>query len=131
MTENDRKEIKTRQANLEKLKKKLNELKLSRKRLKKYRLDLKQKLDVLDEIARKKVTGKGTPEPGRLQKADSVDFIKAIWRIAIPGSAAHERRCSEVIRTVKTLDQLTETVHYEGYDQERPSFYLHLLPRNF
>ena len=50
MTENDRKEIKTRQANLEKLKKKLNELKLSRKRSKKYRLDLKQKLDVLDQI---------------------------------------------------------------------------------
>ena len=32
-------EIKTRKANLEKLKKKLNDLKLTRKRLKKYRLD--------------------------------------------------------------------------------------------
>ena len=57
MTKIDRNEIKTRQANFEKLKKKLNDLKLRRKRSKKYRLDRKQKLDVLDEITRKKVTG--------------------------------------------------------------------------
>ena len=42
MTENDRKEIKTRQANFGKLKKKLNDLKLSRKRSKNYRLDRKK-----------------------------------------------------------------------------------------
>ena len=57
MTKIDRNEIKTRQANFEKFKKKLNDLKLRRKRSKKYRLDRKQKLDVLDEITRKKVTG--------------------------------------------------------------------------
>ena len=58
MTKIDRNEIKTRQANFEKLKKKLNDVKLSRKRSKKYLcLDCKQKLDVLDEITRKKVTG--------------------------------------------------------------------------
>ena len=42
MTENDRKEIKTRQANFGKLKKKLSHLKLSRKRSKTYRLDRKK-----------------------------------------------------------------------------------------
>ena len=51
-----KKEIKTRQTNLEKLKKKLNELELSRKRSKKYRLDLKRKLNALDEITRNEVT---------------------------------------------------------------------------
>ena len=62
MTESDRKETKTRQSNLEKLKKKHNDLKLSRKRLKKYRFDRKRKLDVLDEITRNKVSGKETPD---------------------------------------------------------------------
>ena len=39
MMKNDQKQTKTRQANLEKLKKKLNDLKLSRKRLKKNPLE--------------------------------------------------------------------------------------------
>ena len=55
---------------------------------------------------------------------------EAICRIAIPGSAAHERRRNEVIRTVKSLDQLTEALHQEGYDLKRSSVYLHLLPKN-
>ena len=57
MMGNDQNEIKTRQANLEKLKKKLDDLKLSRKLSKKFCLNCKRKLDVLDEITRKKVTG--------------------------------------------------------------------------
>ena len=57
-------------------------------------------------------------------------MIEAICRIAIPGSAAHERRSNEVIRTVKSLDQLTEALHQEGYDLKRSSVYLHLLPKN-
>ena len=111
MTENDQKEIKTIQPNLEKLKKRLSDLKLSRKRSKKYRLDRKQKLDALDEITRKKVTGKVT----------NAELIETICQIAIPGSATHERRRNEVIRTVKTLDQLTEALNYKGYDLKRSS----------
>ena len=88
-------------------------------------------MDALDETTRKKVTGKETPEPGRPQKVDSAELIEAICRIAIPGSAAHERRRNEVIRTVKTLNQLTEALNYEGYDLKRSSIYLHLLPRNY
>ena len=43
--ENDRKETEIQQGNLEKLAKKLNELKLSRKHSKKHRLDCKPILD--------------------------------------------------------------------------------------
>ena len=39
------------------------------------------------------------------------EFIAAISRIAISGSAAHEKRRSEIIRTVKTLYQLTELLN--------------------
>ena len=47
------------------------------------------------------------------------ELIAAIPRIAISGSAAHERRRSEIIRTVKTLDQLTEALNREGYSLKR------------
>ena len=57
-------------------------------------------------------------------------MIKAISRIALLGSAAHERRRNEVIRTVKTLDQLTEALNREGFELKRFSVYLHLLPKN-
>ena len=129
LTESDRGEIKTRKETLEKLKRKLRELQLNRRRSIKYRNERKRKLDALDEATRKKITGKGTPIPGRPHKHDNTELIEAICRIAIPGSAAHERRRNEVIRTVKSLDQLTEALNQEGYDLKRSSVYLHLLPK--
>ena len=130
LTSNYQSEIKTRKESIEKLKKKLKQLKQSRQRSQKHRKDQKRKLDSLDEVTRKKVTGKGIPTPGRPQKYDNSELIEAICRIAIPGSAAHERRRNEVIRTVKSLDQLTEALHQEDYDLKRSSVYLHLLPKN-
>ena len=59
-----------------------------------------------------------------------MELIKAICRIAISGSAAHDRCRNEVIRTVKTLDQLTEALNHEGFELKCSSVYLHLLPRN-
>ena len=115
---------------MEKLTKKLRELKLNRQRSQKHRNERKRKLDALDKAKRRKVTGKETVTPGRPQKYDNTELIEAICRIAIPGSAAHERRRNEVIRTVKTLDQLTAALNHEGYDLKRSSVYLHLLPRN-
>ena len=35
-----------------------------------------------------------------------------------------------MIRTVKTLDQLTEALNREGFELKRSSVYLHLLPQN-
>ena len=115
---------------MEKLKKKLRELKLNRQRSQKYRNERKRKLDALDEATRRKVTGRETATPGHPQKYDNAELIEAICRIAIPGSAAHERRRNEVIRTVKTLDQLAASLNDEGYDLNRSSVYLYLLPRN-
>ena len=70
MTKNDEKKIEAAQANLVKLKQKLSDLKVSQKRSKKYRHDRKRKLDALDETTRKRVTRKGTLEPGGPQKVD-------------------------------------------------------------
>ena len=65
MTVNDKKEIKTRKENLDRLKKKLHELKLSRERSMRFRGERKRKFDSLDEITRKKMAGKETSDPGR------------------------------------------------------------------
>ena len=53
------------------------------------------------------------------REAHYKELIAAISRIAISGSVAHERRWSEIIRTVKTLDQLTEALNKEGYSLKR------------
>ena len=42
---------------------------------------------------------------------DNEELIAAISRIAIPGSAAHKRRRSEITQSVKTLDQLIEALN--------------------
>ena len=89
MMEIDRKEIETWKENLEKLKKKLRELKLNWQRSQKYRNNRKWKLDALDEEMRKKVTGKGTSGPGRPQKFDNAELIEVICHIEILDSDAY------------------------------------------
>ena len=55
---------------------------------------------------------------------------KAIIDIAIGGSAADERPHSEVIRTVKTIDDLTAALQKLEFNLSRSSVYLKLQPRN-
>ena len=45
---------------------------------------------------------------GRPLKVDNNILFDAISRIAISGSASHEKRRADVIRTVKTLDELAK-----------------------
>ena len=75
--------------------------------------------------------GKATSDLGRPEKCDKLELIKAICRITITGSAAHDRRRNEVIRIIKTLDQLTEALNSEGFELKHSSVYLHLLPQNY
>lgn len=49
--------------------------------------------------------------------------------IAILGSSVHERRQTEVLKTVKTLDELTEEIKKRGFIISRSGLYLRLLPR--
>ena len=63
------------------------------------------------------------------KNAENEELIAGISRIAISGSAAHERRRSEIIRTVKTLDQLTDSLN-RGYTLKHSAVYLRLLPKN-
>ena len=47
-----------------------------------------------------------SPPPGKSPKYDVEELIATIARVALSGSAAHERRRNEVVRSVKTLDDL-------------------------
>ena len=110
-----------------------NELKaveINRLRQKKFRDDRKKKMSSLDENTRKMITEKTEITPGAPMKVDNPEHIDVIARITRTRSAAHERRRSEVIRTVKTLDQLTAALRSEGFDLQRSSVYLRLIPRN-
>ena len=129
-SESDRKEILTRKATLKRLKKELKEVIQNATRQKKLRDERKRKLESMDETTRKKLMGKATSDLGRLEKCDKSELIKAIYRIAISGSATHDQRRNEVRRAVKTLDQLTEALNREGFELKRSSVYLHLLLRN-
>ena len=60
---------------------------------------------------------------------DKSELIKAICPIAISG-VAHDWHHNEVIRTGKTLDQLTEALNCKGFELKHYSVYLHLLPWN-
>ncbi|XP_032779890.2 uncharacterized protein LOC116918320 [Daphnia magna] len=50
--------------------------------------------------------------------------------IALHGSAAHEKRRTEVYRSVRTLDDLTEQLQKDGFQISRSGVYLHLQPRS-
>ena len=56
-------------------------------------------------------------------------FLKAIVDIALHGSAAHEKRQSDIYRSVRTLDQLTEQLTADGFRSAGATVYTRLLPR--
>ena len=126
-SESNRKEILTRKATLKQLKKELKEMIQNATRRKKLRDERKRKLESMDEATRKKLMGKATSDFGRPENCNKSGLIKAICRIVISGSAAHDRRHNEVIRTVKILYQLTEAFNRKGFELKRSSVYFHLF----
>ena len=127
LSQNDRNEISSREATLKKYNADLKQKELNRKRQQKFRSNQKRKLIEIEKQTAEKLSKQCRDED---REAHNKELIAVISRIAISGSAAHERCRSEIIRTVKTLDQLTEALNREGYSLKRSSVYLRLLPRN-
>ena len=59
------------------------------------------------------------------------DLLDNLQKIAIAGSAAHDRRRTEEIRACKSLDDLHKCLEAKGYALSRSATYLRLLPRNY
>ena len=127
LSQNDRKEISSREATLKKYNANLKQKKLNRKWQQKLRSNQKRKLIEIEKQTREKLSKQSQEEE---RETHNKELIAAISQIAISGSAAHERSRSEIIRKVKTLDQLTEALNREGYSLKRSSVYLHFLLRN-
>ncbi|KAJ6639411.1 hypothetical protein Bhyg_12155 [Pseudolycoriella hygida] len=80
--------------------------------------DLKKKLNIRDAIGRPRI------------ESDQPFLLQTIINLALKGSAAHERRRDETIRTVKTLDDLVDKLREDyGFTLSRSTTYLRLLPR--
>jgi hypothetical protein len=103
----------------------------SAERQKKYRENRKREIGNLitqNPDISKKMRVFESPGRPRLE-VDQPEILKAICDIALFGSAAHDRRQNEVIRTVKTLDQLNEELKRIGFSISRTGTYLRLVPK--
>ena len=60
-------------------------------------------------------TGRAAIRPRAPAKVDNMEVISVIQKIAITGSAAYKRGRSEVIQTVKIMDQVTAALRGEGF----------------
>lgn len=68
--------------------------------------------------------------PGRPRvEEQQPELLKAICDIALHGSAAHEKRSDESVRSVKTLDELTSAIQGKGFNIKRTATYLRLIPK--
>lgn len=58
-------------------------------------------------------------------------LLSTLQEIAIIGSAADDRRNTEMIRSIKTLDDLTAEVNRRGFNLKRSAVYLRLVPKRY
>ncbi|CAG8550095.1 7005_t:CDS:2 [Dentiscutata heterogama] len=110
----------------------LNKLEYHQRSQQKYRSQKRQKLQQMEKQL--KEAGFDTqlvrPTVGRpsLEEAQP-GLLEAIVQIVSSDGQADERRRSELIRSVKTLDQLQEALTNMNYKLSRSATYLRLIPR--
>lgn len=130
-TSENEKKLKKLQTLLNDEKKKLKMKMDDAERQKKSRERKKQKMSELCEKipeAAEIVQIRSTPCRPRLE-VDQPDLLKIIVDLATHGSAADDRRRSEVIRDCRTLDELHEKLKLHGLELSRSALYLRLIPR--
>lgn len=110
------------------LKKREKEMLRHRKRRLQHKTNMKKACDENPSL-KKKLKIRGANGRPRIE-CDQPHLLSAIVELALHGSAAHERRRDETIRTVKTLDDLVNKLHEDyGITLSRTAAYLRLLPR--
>lgn len=101
-------------------------------RHRKRRLQNKKNIEkacVTNPELKKSLNVRGTVGSPRIED-DQPFLLQTIVDLALHGSAAHERRRDETIRTVTTLDNLVDKLREDyGYNLSRSATYLRLLPR--
>ncbi|GBP70163.1 hypothetical protein EVAR_46658_1 [Eumeta japonica] len=121
-------EIKKLRKELKEDEKSLKKKRDSAKRAKKFRA--KEKLEKNERHRNNPAAALPRTGPGQPSLVDSQPaLLETIINIAIHGSAADERRRTEMIRSCLTLSDLHERLMLMGFQISRSGTYLHLLPR--
>ena len=131
LDENQEKELRLKIKKKEELELKLKHKISDQKRAKKARDDRKAKLAKITEDnpdIKKALKLRDNPGRPRIEQ-DQPLLLKTIIEIAMYGSAAHEKRQSDIYRSVKTLDELTTELKKDGFEISRSGVYLRLLPK--
>lgn len=131
ITKDQEKELLEKKRKVEYLEKELTKKKREQERQQKTRLRKKETLaricaenpEVSNALKIREKTGRPAIE------IDQPMFLKAIIDIALHGSAAHEKRKSDIYRSIRTLDELTEQLNTDGFHFSRSTVYTRLLPR--
>ena len=66
---------------------------------------------------------------GRPAYESNDEMLNVLKELAIIGSGADDRRNTEIIRSIRSLDDLTEELNKLGYNLKRSAVYLRLQPR--
>ena len=111
-----------------KLKRKLNDqkaqIKAREKKAKKINALLAECDKSPEEITRNKA---GRP---RLEETGLQGLAEAIYKIVVPDGAADERRRTETVNTLRTVDNLRVALAVQGYHLSKTALYYRLLPAN-
>lgn len=94
----------------------------------KHRNKLKRKQEDLDESLGHS-TNKKVAKP-RIED-EQPGILEALIRIAIHGSAVHDRRRDERIKICKTLSDIHDAITNEGYKISRSALHLRFVPKNY
>ena len=109
---------------------KLRKLQENVARQDRFRAAQKRKIGELKEKFPEETVCLGRDAPGRPRLEETEPgLLEAIKKLATSGGAADNRRRSELIRSVKTLDDLKSALENEGYKLSKSAAYLRLIPR--
>ncbi|KAJ6643287.1 hypothetical protein Bhyg_08245, partial [Pseudolycoriella hygida] len=110
------------------LKRRIDEAHRSRKNRRKQKENLKKNISTYPEAA-DLLNVRNAPGRPRTEEAQPM-LLQTITDIALYGSAAHERRQSDIYRSVKTLDELCVPINAKGdFYISISALYLRLLPK--
>jgi hypothetical protein len=110
-------ELKSKRKKKESLESELKKKKKEQERQKKSRVSKREKISKLCQThpeVKEALKLRGKTGRPRIE-IDQPLFLKAIVDIALHGSAAHEKRRSDVYRSIKTLDDLTDQLKSDGF----------------
>ena len=131
LSSDQEKELKGKKIKVDELEKKLKRKKYEQEKQKIYRKKKKEILaqicgenpDISSNLKIRQKAGRPTIEE------DQPLLLKTIVDIALYGSAAHDKRQSEIYRSVRNLDDLTEQLKIQGLQISRSAVYTRLLPK--